>query len=169
MKKLWIAMIGAIALCSTSPASPAHRKDRETSGQTIGPALLYLMDGSKISGEIVSGTENFITIIPGTGYERRKGIIRSPVTIPAGQIRSIKLKKTGLYLAMILLGAGISGLGLLLISGNTFNMIDDPGFFLIGPLSIIAGIAGLLSRKKFYIGGDLNNYRYFQVKLKIHP
>jgi hypothetical protein len=117
-----------------------------------------------IRGHIIAFDKSSITIHP---FSKKGGKrVFDPIEIlPYGQIQSLKMLGSGFYLLFIIVGSGLTALTLLLLRGNN-NSNDSSGFVLLGPLSILAGLIGLFSRKKFSINGDRTSYLHFLEKLK---
>lgn len=124
-----------------------------------------LTNNRVIRGHIISYDSYSVSIRPLTKKGGANQNLNQIEKIPYDQIQSLKRLGWGYYFLMIAVGTGLTFLTILVTKGSN-NIFDEPGFILIGPLVILAGLFGLFSKKKFRVNGEKESFLRFIRQLK---
>jgi hypothetical protein len=128
-------------------------------------ATVYTMNDNKIQGLLLYKGEEEIRIYPGTWKNWSHKEITADVTIPAGNIRRIELKKKNGALKGILIGTVV---GIIPVIVSSIFGHGEGGAYvslITLPLGIITGtIIGLTSKRKYNINGSRDRFAEFQRK-----
>jgi hypothetical protein len=124
--------------------------------------------GSIVKGRLVNASDTSLKIFTGSSIDR-SGNSKNYTTQFYSNITDIKMQKKGHLVKSVLIGAGI-GIAPVLI-GSIFGKSTGEGGAYVTvvtlPVGVIIGaIAGISSKKKFFIGGDKSRFDLFRHRIK---
>ena len=152
----------AFSFTGTAALPPSGAAD---SSLLVSKIRITLTNNRIIRGHIISYDNSSIPIRSLSKKKGGKRISGQIEIVPYDQIQSLKRLGWGFYILMIAVGTGLTALTILVTKCSN-NLFAEPGFVLIGPVMVLAGLFGLFSKKKFRINGEKESYLRFIRQLR---
>ena len=152
----------AISLSGKAAPPPSGAAD---SSLLVSKIRITLTNNRIIRGNIISYDSNSVSIRTLTKKRGANQNLSHIEIIPYDQIQSLKRLGWGFYFLIIIAGTGLTALTILVTKGSN-NLFAEPGFVLIGPVLVLAGLFGLFSKKKFRVNEEKESYLRFIRQLR---